>query len=208
MRTGKPISTISYNTTPYLKLVLDDLVEAKIISFYMFIKHKPEDDEGGKRVHHHVYLLPSKMLQTDDLKEKFIEFDPDNPDLPRKTLLFVSSKFADAYLYFLHDKRYLALKGQTRRFHYTHEELITSDPDELLCSARSIDMISLSPYADMEDAQKQGITFNEYFRRGTIPLPQLLLYQRAWDLLLQEYTYRNGKNNHEIEIDEITGEVK
>lgn len=208
MRTGKPISTISFNSSNYLQLVLNNLVEQKIISFYMFITHKPEDDEGGKKEHHHVYLEPSKMLQTDDLKEQFIEYDPLNPDKPKKTLLFKSSKFADAYLYFLHDKRYLALKGQSRRFHYSHDDFCTSFEEELLCQSRTIDMISLSPYADMEDAQRHGITFQEYFRRGTIPLPQLLLYQRAWDLLLQEYTYRNGKENHAMEIDETTGEVK
>lgn len=208
MKTGKPISTISFNTTSYLKLVLDNLLSNKIISFWFFIKHKPEDDEGGHKEHHHVFLIPSKMIQTDDLREQFIEYDPDNPDKPRKTLLFKSSKFDDAYLYFLHDKRYLALKGQSRKFHYSVEDIFSSDDDELLCSARSIDLISLSPYRDMEDAQSQGLTFNEYFKRGTIPLPQLLLYQRAWDLLLINSTFRNEKENHPMDIDVNTGEVK
>lgn len=208
MKTSRAISTISFNTPEFLKLKLKELTDAKRISFWFFVPHKPEDDEGGKREHNHVYIFPSKMLQTDDLKEEFKEFDPNKPDKPRGCISFKFSKFEDAYLYFIHDKRYLAMKGQSRKFHYTHDDCITSDDDDLLAQVRSIDMLSLSPYADIQNAQSQGITFQEYFRRGTIPLQQVMLYQRAWDLLLSNSTNRNGNDNHPMEIDEETGEVK
>lgn len=207
MKTSRAISTISFNTPEFLKLKLTELTQAKKISFWFFINHKPEDDEAGKKYHNHVYIFPSKMLQTDDLKDEFKEFDPKNPEKPLGCISFVFSKFADAYLYFLHDKRYLAMKGQSRKYHYSHDDLITSDDDDLLAQARSIDMLSLSPYSDIQDAQRQGFTFAEYFRRGTIPLQQVMLYQRAWDLLLSNSTERNGKENHPLEIDENTGEV-
>lgn len=207
MRTSKAISTISFNTPEFLALKLRELTDAKRVSFWFFISHKPEDDEGGKKYHNHVFILPSKMLQTDDLKEEFKEFDPKNPEKPLGTISFRTSKFEDAYLYFLHDKRYLALKGQSRKYHYTHEQFVTSDEDDLLAQSRSIDMLSLSPYSDIEEAQKLGLTFAEYFRRGTIPLPQVMLFQRAWELMLNSHTERNGNENHSMEVDEETGEV-
>ena len=42
MITGKPFSTISYNTKDFLLNVLDDLLLKDHIEFYMFIWHEPE----------------------------------------------------------------------------------------------------------------------------------------------------------------------
>lgn len=207
MRTTKPISTISFNTPDFLELKLNELLKAGRISFWAFVPHKAEDDEAGKKPHCHVYIEPSKMLQTDDLKSEFKEFDPSNPSKPLSCITFKSSKFDPWYLYGLHDKRYLASKNQARKFHYSHDDFCTSDDDDLLFKARSIDLISLSPYADMEDAQRQGITWSEYFSRGTVPLPQIALFERAWNLLLANYTERNGRPGHNVDIDTSTGEV-
>jgi hypothetical protein len=200
VRTTKPIATISFNTPAYLELKLNELLKAGRVSFWAFIEHKPEDDEGGKKAHCHVYIEPSKMLQTDDIKSELKEYDPEHPELPRGCITFKSSKFDPWYLYSLHDKRYLASKGQSRRYHYLHEDIRTSDPDDLLYKARSIDLVSLSPYADMEDAQRQGFTWAEYFSRGTIPLPQVALFERAWNLLLQVKTERADREGHPMDI--------
>lgn len=214
MRTTKPIATISFNTPDFLELKLNELQKAGRLSFWAFITHKPEDDEGGNKEHIHLYVEPSKMLQTDDLKREFLEFDPQCPKKPRGTISFNSSKFDPWYLYALHDKRYLASKGQSRRFHYKHDEIRTSDSDDLLFKARSIDLISLSPYADMEDAQAQGLSWSEYFMRGTVPLPQVALFERAWHLLLEGKTNRANRSGHANDLDEVpevdpdTGEVK
>lgn len=207
MRTTKPISTVSFNTPDFLKLKLKELKKAGRLSFWAFIVHKPEDDEGGKKEHCHVYVEPSKMLQTDDLQSELNEFDPNHPEKPRGCLTFSSSKFDPWYLYALHDKRYLACKGQSRRFHYQHEDICTSDDDDLIFKARSIDMVSLSPYSDMEDAQKQGVTWAEYFSRGTVPLPQVAQFKIAWDLLIQARTERADREGHPMDIDTDTGEV-
>ena len=82
-----------------------------------------------------------------------------------------------------------------------------SEQDDLTFKARSIDMVSLSPYADMEDAQKQGFTWAEYFARGTVPLPQVALFERAWNLLIQVRTDRADREGHPMDIDPETGEV-
>lgn len=71
----------------------------------------------------------------------------------------------------------------------------------------SIDMVSLSPYFDMQEAQKQGITFAGYFMRGTIPIPQVTQYQRAWEMLVEANTERADRQAHDMDIDEDTGEV-
>lgn len=202
MRTSKVISTISYNTTDYLIRVLEDLKDSKTLSFWAFIEHLPEDDEAGKKLHKHLFMIPSKMLQTDDLQEKFIEFDPSHPDRPLKTTLIRSSKFGDWYLYGLHDKAYLASKGESRKYHYLHEEFIVSDSDSFYEMSKSIDLLSLTPYYKILEAQSNGLTYKEFFRRGGVPLPQITLFQRAWDLLANDSTYRDLHQNHPVMDDE------
>lgn len=205
MKTTQPISTISYNSVSYLKLKLDELRKAHKIAFWAFMPHKPEDDEGGLKDHCHVFIEPACSIQTEELRDEFREFDPAHPDKPFGVLPFKKSKFADWCLYALHDKRYLAMKGQTRRFHYSFDEFYTSDIDNLLFLYRTIDLVSLSPYADMMDAQSQGLSWSEYFMRGTVPIQQLLLFQRAWELLQSNNTFRSDRSNHEIDVE--TGEV-
>lgn len=39
MQTCKPISTISYNSLPFLRSVLDNLIRLHVIDFYMYIHH-------------------------------------------------------------------------------------------------------------------------------------------------------------------------
>lgn len=207
MRTTKPVSTISFNSPEFLELKLNELLKAGRLSFWAFITHLPEDDEGGNKEHSHVYIEPAKMVQTDDIKAELKEFDPAKPDKPKGCITFRSSKFDPWYLYALHDKRYLASKGQSRKYHYQHEDIRTSDEDDLTFKARSIDMLSLSPYADMEMAQRQGLTFAEYFSRGTIPLPQVKLFETSWSLLLEAGTHRAGRINHPMDVNPDTGEV-
>lgn len=197
MRTAKSISTISFNTPDFLKLKLRELTSAGRISFWSFIVHNAEDDEGGKKEHIHLFIEPSKMLQTDDLKQDFAEFDFDKPDKPKTCISFVSSKFNHWYLYSLHDRRYLASKGQSRKFHYVIDDFVSSSYDELLYRVRSIDLLSLSPYADIEDAIDHGLTFQEYFARGTIPIQQIKLYEIAWNLMQSDLLNRNGRKGHE-----------
>lgn len=202
MRTTKPISTVSFNSKEYLTLKLNELTKAKVLSFWAFIEHQPEDDEGGNKVHYHVYMEPSKMCQTEDLRQEFREYDPDKPDKPKGCLTFVSSQFGPWYLYVLHDKRYLASKGQSRKYHYKHEHMISSDADDLLFKAKTIDLLSLTPYDDMIDAQNNGLNWTEYFARATVPLPQIRNFKMAWDTLMRNRLNRNGHENHANDYEE------
>ena len=200
MRTTKPISTISYNSPLFLALKLEELRKTKVITWWAFIPHLAEDDEQGKKDHLHVYVEPARMLQTEDLREELREPDPEH-DKPLCCLSWESSKFDHWYMYVLHDKRYLASKGQSRRYSYRHDDIVTNDEDELLHKARRIDHLSLSPYGDMLDAIQHGVTWPEYFARGTVPLPQLNAFEKAWGLLVAQCTDRNGRAGHDDEED-------
>lgn len=196
MRTTKPISTISFNTESFLKGKLDELVKAKKITAWHFINHLAEEDE--KKEHFHVWILPTKMIQTDDLREELKEFNPVDPSKPFGCLPFESSDFDNWYLYVLHDTRYLTSKGQVRKYHYHRDNIVTSDDDYLDEQVRRIDLIHLSPYADMMEAIEHGVSWPQYFSRGTVPLPQINAFQNAWMLLMEQFsrTHRGDYQGH------------
>lgn len=215
MRTRMPISTISYNTEPFLRGVLDELTDSKIIEFWFYVKHKAEEDEGGLKDHIHVFIVPCGTIDTSSLIDHFKE--PILDDLskkPLRSLPFKSSKTDDAIMYFLHDKSYLAYKNQSRRFHYQLSDVVSSDEDEFNFYYKSIDISRITPYKKMLDAQEIGMTFGEYVKHGYIPVQMISNYQTAWYLLQAEKVNRNGRNGHDIDendfvecVDSSTGEV-
>lgn len=106
MATQKPISTISYNTEPFLKEKLDTWVNAHIIQSYMYICHKGED---GDKDHIHLRIEPNKKLDPMDLSEQLREFQIGN-DKPLGCRPFRPSKEEDWILYVVHDEQYLKFK--------------------------------------------------------------------------------------------------
>ena len=101
-----------------------------------------------------------------------------------------TSKFADWYLYGIHDKSYLASKGQARLYHYRMESIVSYNTDALLQSVREIDLTSLTPLKAMLDAQAHGMTYAEYFCSGAVPIQQITQFKQAWDLLALERNKR------------------
>lgn len=207
MKTRKPITTISYNTDGFLKTKLEELRKAKIISIWFFVNHKAEVDE--KKDHKHLWLLPAKTIQTDDLYDELLEPDLQHLDRPPlKCLHFQScNSFADWYLYSLHDKSYLLRKGQKRAFSYTIDDFVCSDPDELDEFVREIDMTDYSAMGRLTEAIDQGLSFDEYLRRGSVPVQLFNQYQKAWEYLTCGGTDRNGRSSHTPRLDPDTGEV-
>ena len=141
--------------------------------------------------------MPAKTFQTDDIVDELKEFDPAHPDKPLKCLHFrPCNSFADWYLYSIHDKSYLLSKGQKRKYTYLQEEFICSDSDELDLLVREIDMLEYSPFARLKNAYEQGLTFEEYFARGAVPVQQVGQYQKAWEILVDAASAkRNGKSH-------------
>lgn len=103
--TNKPISTISYNTEPYLKRVLDGLFNAGALEDYRYIKHVGEE---GDKDHFHVIMFPNRRIDTVELRETFKEV-PQEGDL-NKPLGCLPMRKSDPYhwiMYVLHDPHYL-----------------------------------------------------------------------------------------------------
>lgn len=196
MRTGKAISSISYNSVGFLKQKLDKLYENRKIEFYAFIVHQPEDDEGGKKQHIHLYVEPSGMIQTMEFGEHFVEHITDN-NLPYRCLPFVKSTFGDWFLYSLHDAVYLASKHQSRKHHYNIDQIVTSDNDTLLYKVKCIDLLKYKPIEVMKQYIDNHLSFSDFFCSGMIPVQQISNYKLAWDMLKHNITYRGGRKGHE-----------
>lgn len=126
MRTSKTISTISYNTKDFLEFKLMELMDSGDISDWFFIQHFAEEDE--KKDHIHLWVKPNKLIDTLDFQKYFVEYVV-GEEKPRKCIDFVCSKTDDAILYFKHDCKYLAFKGETRQYHYVKEDFVYADED-------------------------------------------------------------------------------
>lgn len=195
MRTSRPIATISYNTADYLNNVLDELIRKRAISFWAWVEHFPEDDET--KAHKHLYVVPNGQIDTDMLRERFLQVDLANPTAkPLGTLNFRPSKFTDWYLYALHDSTYLETKGQARRYHYTVDDVQTSDRDELVEEIHLMDLSKINRAVILRDAAENGIPFDQLVAYGQIPMQQVPAYRMAYESVLA-WTYRNGREGHE-----------
>lgn len=195
MRTSKPFSTISYNTEDFLNLRLCELVQRRQIDFFAWVQHYPEEDET--KDHKHLYIVPNGRVDTDQILDYLLEHDPKHPDKPFKCIRPHSSKFADWYLYALHDVTYLASKGQARKFHYVMDDVQTSDRDYLLEEVHTIDFAKLNRFAVLRDAALQGVPFEELLMGGGIPIQQTYAYKQAYDLMANCRTDRAGREGHD-----------
>ena len=106
MATQKPISTISYNTEPFLREKLETWYKAHIIQSYMYICHKGED---GDKDHIHLRIEPNKKIDPMDLQEDLREYQI-GKEKPLGCRPFRPSKEEDWFLYVVHDVEYLKLK--------------------------------------------------------------------------------------------------
>ena len=183
MKTSKPIGSISYNSDVFLLQTLERLVSAHVLSFYMAVCHMAEDDEAGKKDHWHIYLEPSKSLQTDDLKLEFTEPDPDPSKPPLGILPLRSSKVSDWLLYALHDRDYCVAKHLTKKYVYTLDDVKSNDLNEVHRLFYMIDRTALTPWSAMKDAQKSGVDWIEFCTSGHVPVPQIHSYHEAWSAL-------------------------
>lgn len=206
MKTSKPFSTISYNTVEFLTIKLNELITSRKLTFWAFVEHYPEDDET--KMHKHLLLVPNGQIQTDSLFDYLIEIDPSNPlNKPLACVGVRSSKFFDWYMYGKHDVEYLAMKGQSRKYHYEDSDFICSDRDIFFEEKHQMDMSKLMKVKALNQAAKDGVPFEELLMSGQIPVQQVYAYQRAYDIINGHYvTYRNGREGHQS-VDPNTGEI-
>ncbi len=180
MRTSKLISTISYNSDEYLVNTLNSFLTDNKISFWAYITHLPEKNENKK--HKHVMIYPNGIVDTDKIRAEFAEIVPDN-SIPLSVMPFRTSKFVDAYLYFIHDEAYLASKGQEKKYHYDINDIICSDRGFLSELISSVDFSKYNKINVLLDAIEHNISFELLVASGRVPITQIRNYERAYELL-------------------------
>lgn len=149
MITKRCISTISYNTIPYITNMLNGLVKSGDVAFYCGVQHIGEllDDGTKEKDHLHIFLEPNKKINSMDLIEESKEIDPNNPDKPLKTIFWHYSDWDNWLLYCMHDTEYLRLKLQKRDYTYVFDDFFFSDLDEFF--ERYNSAVHSSKIADM-----------------------------------------------------------
>lgn len=189
MKTTKPISSISWNSRNYLVDRLEELRKAHLIAFWVLVKHTAEEDE--KKDHIHFYVEPNRSVDTELLREKFIELVPGSK--PLGVNKFQKSDFQNWLWYCLHDKAYLLSKGETRKYHYSIEDLISSDDGDLRQRIQENPRPE-SEYSKVEELIQQGFSNEAIAQTRNIPLFRFEYFCRAVEKLrtLGE-TYRADK---------------
>lgn len=185
MITKRDISTISYNTIPFIDCMLKGLYQAQIIAFYCGVQHIGEilDDGTREKNHLHIFVEPNKKINTMDLIELSKEVDSRNPDKPLKTIFWHYSDWDNWLLYSLHDREYLKLKLQKRDYVYTKDDFFYSDEDEFferynraVHSSKISDMLRLPKL--LKDNSVAELTALGYVR------PEQALTYKAYEELL------------------------
>lgn len=129
--TARPISTISYNTAPFLKAQLDTLLKSRKISDYRFIHHSGED---GDKDHFHVWVVPnSNRLDAVALREFFNEVDLSS-DRPLGCMPFRKSDIDNWLLYVIHDPVYLVAhnsQSDDGKIVYSIDDIISPFPEQV-----------------------------------------------------------------------------
>lgn len=208
MRTSKPFSLISYNTQDFLCNKLNELVQSGLVQFWAFIHHQPENDE--KKAHKHLYVIPQKMVDTQRIEKALQEIDiNDILAKPLGAIFPQSSKFGDWYLYGLHDKKYLALKGQKRQFSYNDDAFIVSCQDTFTELKNLIDYTEINRLNDIFEKVESGESLASIIRTSNIPL-QLIGHVRQLYYIIATplEVYRHNRLTHtpRAELRAIEGE--
>ena len=206
MRTSKPFSMISYNTEAFLQEKLDELRQAGLIQFWAFIEHLPEEDE--KKAHKHLYIIPAKLIDTQRIEKALQEIDlTDITAKPLGAIFPQSSKFADWYLYGLHDKKYLAYKGQKRKYHYNDNAFVVSCQDTFRELKNLIDYTEINRLSLILEKAENGESLASIIKTSNIPLQLIGQVRQLYDIIVGPFeTYRNGRASHQ-KVDPETGEI-
>lgn len=211
MRTSKPFSTISFNTYSFLWRKCVDLVNNYKIFSFIFIHHLPEEDENKE--HYHLFLIPNGTLDTEKIREEFLELLP-GEDKPLGVLPFRSSSFVDWYLYAIHDKDYLVSKCQSRKYHYSDEDLKYPDYDQFIQLKHSADFSKFKRMKRFREMAESGVPFQNLVAQGFVPVQQIFQYREMYNLIKSSFeidylhTSLTERNNRVPHADSFDGEIE
>ena len=207
MRTSKPFSMISYNTKEFLIEKLNELVQGGLVQFWAFIHHQPEEDE--RKAHKHLYIIPQKLIDTQRIEKALQEIDlTDITAKPLGAIFPQSSKFADWYLYGLHDKKYLAYKGQKRKYHYNDNAFVVSCQDTFQELKNLIDYTEINRLSLIIEKAENGESLSDIIKTCNIPLQLVGQVKHLYNIITSPFEiYRNDRKTHSPKMDTETGEI-
>ena len=197
-------SNISYNTDNFLISVLNELLNERKIQFWAYINHYAEQDE--KKPHKHLIILPNGRLNTDILDNRFLEMDITHPDKPLRCKIWQSTQFSSAYLYMIHDEKFLLSKGLVRRYHYNIHDIICSDFDFLIEMTHTINYAPYKRIEFIKDAVIKRIPFCLLCEQGLVPIAQYFQYRSYYNSLSATYQAipgGKGKPLEQISYDDL-----
>lgn len=183
------ISTISYNTDKFLDHVLNELVQARKIRFYMYINHAPEKEE--LEFHKHLLVCPDERIETRDLDDKLQEPDPNNV-LPLKCINWeVTHNILDWILYGVHDPVYCAEKHkELKQYTYTKEDIHCNDKKILdTYFYKSYHEFSFWKNSKFIKLLNNGATPQDLVKKGYVSMSEMVnFYYFCRNLALDGYT--------------------
>lgn len=171
------------------------MIDDALLDFWAYVEHLPEEDE--KKRHKHLYIVPSKLIDTTVFQKKLLELD--TTDLTAKPLgciVPVSSKFGDWFLYCKHDKAYLNSKGQFRKYQYNDTDFIVSCQDYFKHLLHTIDYSKYSLTQRLIDALMDGETPQSLIKSGQVPLPMINNFLKLSTFIKSSSLYRSGRSTH------------
>lgn len=186
MKTKRLVSTVGYNSPGFLAEALDRLVAAGLVEWAHYIHHKAEEDET--KDHWHIVLMPARALDTAALARQFDEVDPSKPGgkpLGVQPFRF-SSRLDDWLLYAIHDRAYLASKGQTRKHHYTREDVRSTCPDLLVEQWHEVNLAKYGLGEIVAEAVQRRLSWEQLIVSGVIPQAQWTFWREVY------WSLRNG----------------
>lgn len=184
MKTKRAVSTISYNTHDTLVRLLNDLVDSHVLDYWFFIRHDPEADE--LKSHVHLYMQPSKSVDTFSLREFFRELDPADPNLPPLGVLpFRNSTFLDWCLYSVHHSGYLLMKNEFRKWRYDFDDFACSNDELFKEMVRELPVGKYRCYELIFDAVENKRRFCDLVASGDVPLNMISTYKVLFDSLVE-----------------------
>lgn len=201
MITNKPISTISYNTEEFLSARLAELRQNCLLEEYAYIRHKPDTD--GTKFHFHVFMLPTKKVDTELLRLEFTECVPDEVK-PLGCMPIVNSEFVNWTLYCIHDLSYLSKKGLHRTFHYSLDDIQRSSNDWFKFECANIPQDKGEVIFEL---LSDGYTPLDLLKNGIIKLSDYQNCLRAYNdiLELKEREFRQKLSRHNVYLVDFDG---
>lgn len=176
--TAKPISTISYNTEPFIRRLLSKFLDAHIINNFMYICHQGED---GDKDHIHVYIEPNRRIDTGLLREEFKEITTEG-DKPLGCMPFRSSVVGHWLMYVIHDPDYLkAHKSQDDgdgKIPYTIDEVMCAFEEQRDRDYRKALVLKQTDNQKVIDGVKEGKSLVEIaYAEDVSPTKILAIHQ-------------------------------